>query len=122
MENTKFGFKEVFKPTPTNMVKLGNALMGASAFVAGTFMFLGDHKEIAIAFMVLGAVGKFISLMFSNTPAPSDVVVAEPVEEKVVQIERPLNEPVEVDLKTTIVFECPAADDVTSKEQNAIQE
>ena len=61
----KFNIKYYYQPTPAKMRKLGDALLGVSQFATG-YAVVNDSKELAIAFMILGLVGKFITNLFAE--------------------------------------------------------
>lgn len=66
-KRVKFNFKSYYEPTPANLRKLGDALLGASQFVAG-YAVIADHKGLTIAFLIIGLVGKFMTNFFSEQP------------------------------------------------------
>lgn len=55
-----FALKNWKKLTPKKWKKLGNALMGMGASIAGVSVFT-DHEYIAIFSAVIGILGKFIT-------------------------------------------------------------
>ena len=61
----KFNIKYYYHPTPAKMRKLGDALLGVSQF-ATVYAVVNDSKELAIAFMILGLVGKFMTNLFAE--------------------------------------------------------
>ena len=61
----KFNIKYYYHPTPAKMRKLGDALLGVSQLATG-YAVVNDSKELAIAFMILGLVGKFITNLFAE--------------------------------------------------------
>lgn len=61
----KFGWNEYFKPTPRLFRKIGDALMGAAMFAA-TWQIVVDNKNLAIAIMIIGTLGKFVTNFFSG--------------------------------------------------------
>ena len=61
----KFNIKYYYQHTPAKMRKLGDALLGVSQFATG-YAVVNDSKELAIAFMILGLVGKFITNLFAE--------------------------------------------------------
>jgi hypothetical protein len=105
MDNLKFGFSEIPKPTPATLVKIGNALVGVSAFIAVTFAFLLEDKFIAISCMVMGALGKFLTMMFSETSSKEIAKNNAIVEDKVFVLGKNLvgNQQV-IDPKTTAII------------------
>lgn len=54
-----------YAPTPTKWRKLGDALLGASTTITG-FSIYNDMKEVAIAALLLGVIGKFLSNFFTE--------------------------------------------------------
>ena len=61
----KAGFKHYYEPTPKNLRKLGDALFGAAAFVTGPAI-VGNYHVIAIAALVVGFAGKFLTNFFTE--------------------------------------------------------
>jgi len=60
-----FNTKNIFKPTPKRMRRLGNALLGASQGVAIPAVY-SDHKYIALAVLITGWAGKLITEFFAD--------------------------------------------------------
>ena len=54
-----------YSPTPVKWRKLGDALLGVSTTITG-FSIYNDMKEVAIAALVLGSIGKFLSNFFTE--------------------------------------------------------
>ena len=54
-----------YTPTPMKWRKLGDALLGASTTITG-FSIYNDMKEVAIAALLLGVIGKFLSNSFTE--------------------------------------------------------
>ena len=54
-----------FKPTPKKWRKLGDALLAVST-TATTYAIASDHKWIAIACLIIGSVGKFLTNFFTE--------------------------------------------------------
>lgn len=54
-----------YTPTPMKWRKLGDALLGASTTITG-FSIYNDMKEVAIAALLLGVIGKFLSNFFTE--------------------------------------------------------
>jgi len=72
MENTdnapkkmKMGFSSYMKPTPKLFRKIGDGLLAMSTMVSGS-MIVMDHKWFALTFLCVGAVGKFMTNLFSE--------------------------------------------------------
>jgi hypothetical protein len=61
----KFHYKYYYHPTPAKMRKLGDALLGVSQFATG-YAVINDSKELAIAFMVIGLLGKFLTNFYTE--------------------------------------------------------
>jgi hypothetical protein len=57
--------KSYMKPTPTLMRKIGDGLLAMSTMVTGSAIFT-DHKWVAISSLLVGAIGKFITNLFSE--------------------------------------------------------
>jgi hypothetical protein len=66
----KMGLGSYMKPTPTLMRKIGDGLLAVSTFVTGSMVAFDpeivNHKGIAIAVLCIGAVGKFMTNLFSE--------------------------------------------------------
>jgi hypothetical protein len=60
----KFGLKNIFKPTPAKMRKLGEAFLGIAAM--GVPAEVAEYKWTGITLFVIGIVGKFITTMFTE--------------------------------------------------------
>lgn len=58
-------FKNIFKPTPTKLKRLGNTLFGISTTITGYSLYL-EIQWIAAAALGLGVLGKFITMLFST--------------------------------------------------------
>lgn len=61
----KFGLKELKKPTPKLMKRIGASLLSVSVFVSG-YAFYNNQEYIGIFGLVTGVVGTFITNMFSE--------------------------------------------------------
>lgn len=61
----KFGLIHFYKPTPVKVRKFGDALLGIATFVAG-YAITADYKEIAIAGLIAGVIGKYLTSMFTD--------------------------------------------------------
>jgi hypothetical protein len=59
--------KSFYNPTPKKWRRLGDALLGVSTTIT-SFSIYNDMKEIAIAALLLGVVGKFLSNFFTEDP------------------------------------------------------
>jgi hypothetical protein len=62
---SKITFKGYYKPTPKNIRKFGDALLAVSTFVSGYAM-IEQYTTIAIIFLVVGALGKFLTNFFTD--------------------------------------------------------
>jgi hypothetical protein len=54
-----------FSPTPTKWRKLGDALLGVSTTITG-FAIYEEAKWVAIAALLMGVVGKFLTNFFGE--------------------------------------------------------
>ena len=54
-----------FKPTPKKWRKLGDALLGVSTTIT-TYAIVEDYKWVAIAALIIGSVGKFLTNFFTE--------------------------------------------------------
>ena len=63
-------FKDYFKPTPKRFRVLGDALASASVFVS-SYAILNDMKQIALAVLISGWAGKFLTNFFADDTTPS---------------------------------------------------
>jgi hypothetical protein len=61
----KISFKGYYQPTPKNIRKFGDALLGVSTFVSGYAM-IEEYVTMAIVFLVIGALGKFLTNFFTD--------------------------------------------------------
>ena len=52
-----------YQPTPVFWRKLGDGLLGISTFITGMAI-SADYKTIAIASLIIGSVGKFLTNFF----------------------------------------------------------
>lgn len=60
-------FKKYYEPTPKNMRKLGDALLATSTFLATYSVADEWGKGISIAIIIVGACGKFLTNLFSDS-------------------------------------------------------
>jgi hypothetical protein len=60
-----FGFNKYFKPTPTNLRRLGDSLLVAATFATTSSIIL-EKPGLAIIIIILGTLGKFITNFFSD--------------------------------------------------------
>lgn len=63
----KLCFETYYKPTPKNIRKWGDGLLGISTFISG-FSMLGNERWLAITALAVGVAGKFLSNFFSESP------------------------------------------------------
>jgi hypothetical protein len=69
---TQFSWDGYWKPTPIILRKIGDALLGAFSIVSVSSV-ITEHKELAIASLVIGVLGKILSNFFSDSPvAPEE--------------------------------------------------
>ena len=59
--------KNFYTPTPKKWRRLGDSLLGVSTTIT-SFSIYNDMKEIAIAALLLGVIGKFLSNFFTEEP------------------------------------------------------
>jgi hypothetical protein len=64
----KLNLKNYYHPTPKKYRKIGDALLGTAQFATGLAI-VNDSKELAILFMIIGCVGKFLSNLFTEDNA-----------------------------------------------------
>jgi hypothetical protein len=57
--------KGYFKPTPANLRKFGDALLGVTTTITGSAIF-ADAKWLAFIALLIGVVGKFLTNFFSE--------------------------------------------------------
>ena len=69
--STKFTWKGYWKPTPLILRKLGDALLGIFS-IASVSSTITDHKNLAIASLIIGIVGKVLSNFFSEEAPASE--------------------------------------------------
>jgi hypothetical protein len=62
---TKFHAKGYWKPTPLKMRKIGDTLLGVFSITSVTTM-VTDDKQLAIASLLLGVIGKVLTNFFSE--------------------------------------------------------
>ncbi|MFZ4463774.1 MAG: hypothetical protein ACOYN5_07990 [Bacteroidales bacterium] len=62
---SKISFKGYYQPTPKNVRRFGDALLGVSTFVSGYAM-IEEYVTIAVIFLIVGAVGKFLTNFFTE--------------------------------------------------------
>ena len=61
----KIGLSSYFKPTPKLMRKLGDGLLAMSTMISSSAI-MTDHKCIALSSLFIGAIGKFMTNLFSE--------------------------------------------------------
>ena len=62
---TKLKISGYYKPTPRNLRKLGDALLGVSSTITG-YAVLEEYKAVALAALAVGVLGKFLTNFFSD--------------------------------------------------------
>lgn len=67
----KFKLKNYYKPTPKRMRKFGDALLGSCQFLTG-FSVIMEEKWLAIACIIIGTIGKFLSNFYTEEEEPQD--------------------------------------------------
>ena len=66
MNKIKHFQKHYYAPTPKRWRKLGDALLGVSTTITG-FAIIEEIKWLAIAALVSGVIGKFLTNFFKET-------------------------------------------------------
>lgn len=64
---TQFTWKGYWKPTPLILRKTGDALLGIFSIVSVSSV-ITEHKELAIASLIIGVIGKVLSNFFTDSP------------------------------------------------------
>ena len=64
----KFSLKSYYQPTPANIRKFGDALLGSCQFATG-YAVISENTILAIIFIVVGTIGKFLSNFFTEYPS-----------------------------------------------------
>lgn len=62
----KLKFKGYYEPTPQLFRKIGDSLMAISSAVTG-YAIVEDSKALALTFLIIGVVGKFLSNFFTES-------------------------------------------------------
>lgn len=68
--STKFNWKGYWEPTPLMFRKIGDSLLGIFSIVSVSSV-ITERKELAIASLIIGILGKILSNFFTDTPAPA---------------------------------------------------
>lgn len=69
---TKFTWKGYWQPTPLMFRRIGDALLGIFSIVSVSSV-ITEHKDLAIASLVIGVIGKILSNFFTDSPvAPEE--------------------------------------------------
>lgn len=68
---TEFSWKGYWKPTPLILRKIGDALLGVFSIVSVSSV-ITEHKDLAIASLVIGVIGKILSNFFCETPVETE--------------------------------------------------
>ena len=63
----KFSIKSYYQPTPANIRKLGDALLGSCQFATG-YAVISENTTLAIICITIGTIGKFLSNFFTEYP------------------------------------------------------
>jgi len=61
----KFSWKGYWKPTPKNVRKAADSLLGA-ATLASTFGYVYDHPKFSITLMIISVITKIVSNFLSE--------------------------------------------------------
>ena len=64
---TKFSIKSYWAPTPKKVRKIGDTLLGIFSIMSMSSM-IYDVKELAVACLIIGVVGKILTNFFSEEP------------------------------------------------------
>jgi len=64
---TSFSVKSYWAPTPKKIRKLGDAMLGVFSITSMSSMIM-DVKELAVASLILGVVGKILTNFFGEEP------------------------------------------------------
>ncbi len=59
------GWKSYFAPTPKNIRILGDTLLGIASILSG-YAILSEDKSLALIFLIIAVVGKFLSNFFKS--------------------------------------------------------
>lgn len=65
---TKFSWKGYWQTTPLMFRRIGDALLGIFSIVSVSSV-ITEHKDLAVASLILGIVGKILTNFFSDNPA-----------------------------------------------------
>ena len=69
--SAKFTWKGYWKATPLMFRKIGDALLGIFSIVSVSSV-ITEHKDLAIASLIIGVVGKILTNFFSETPVETE--------------------------------------------------
>ena len=64
---TTFSMRSYWAPTPKKARKIGDALLGVFSVTSMSTMIM-DNKNLSIASLIIGVVGKVLSNFFSEEP------------------------------------------------------
>lgn len=67
----KFSWKGYWQPTPLMFRKIGDALLGIFSIVSVSSV-ITEHKDLAVASLIIGILGKILSNFFTDTPVVSE--------------------------------------------------
>lgn len=63
--------KNYWAPTPKKWRKIGDAILAAATFVS-SYAVAEENKTLALCAIIAGAVGKFITNIFTDEPTPNN--------------------------------------------------
>lgn len=69
---TKFTWKGYWQPTPVKFRRLGDALFGVFSITSMSSI-ITEHRELAVASLIIGTLGKVLSNFFSEEPSITEV-------------------------------------------------
>lgn len=64
---TKFSWKGYWQTTPLMFRRIGDALLGIFSIVSVSSV-ITEHKDLAVASLIIGIIGKILTNFFSETP------------------------------------------------------
>ncbi len=67
-----FDINGYYKPTPVNIRKLGDAMLGASQFLTG-YSVIMEERWLALACIAFGSIGKFITNFYTEIPSEQQI-------------------------------------------------
>jgi len=63
-KKVKFSHRSYMQPTPKNLRRLGDGLLGVSLFITGTA--IAQDADAAYIALIIGGVGKFLTNFFKE--------------------------------------------------------